>query len=370
MADRKLTIDEALSCASLRAGRSFDVKVIGGERWTQCPESDHSNSYKIHLFEDGFYCNRCGQGGNAPLLFAHLVQRRESIRDAKEAARIMYKMIDGDNPEAKKPMPKTEVVSQAPDVTFDVADITVRDKTYRALLDLLVLSSTDREDLKRRGLTNEDIEVLGYKTAPRNPKEVCKKLLNSGHILEGVPGFYKDNGTWTLRELGEGYYIPFRNAFGQIQFMQIRTRSKKGEGTRYLSLSSNGYEFGTPAKSWAHIHKGKDPEWWKRIVITEGALKADIASVMTGETFVAVAGVGNVGDLPRVLRDLATLGLEHVTLAYDMDEVPNKGAINGEAKIMEYLGPDYLEIPHEKITWTEFKGIDDWAQNVLKKADA
>ena len=360
--DRKLTVEEALDCASSRARRRFDIRVVGHQRFTQCPESDHDTSYKILLYDDGFYCNRCGEGGSVPALFRHLLQKSESIRDNKEAAKIMHSMIRGEDPKARAAKPQVTVVSKAPDVTFDVADISIRDKTYRALLDQLILSSTDREDLRNRGLSNEDIRELGYKTAPRNPKDVCKKLLNEGHILEGVPGFYKDeDGAWTIRYLGEGYYIPFRNAFGQIQFMQIRTRKKKENGTRYFSLSSRTYEHGTGAKSWAHIHKGKDPEWWKRIVITEGALKADIASIKSGETFVAVAGVKNLGDLPRALRDLAFLGLEHVTIAYDSED--NKATEEGKRIIEKMLSVEFLEIPNIECEWSkETKGIDDWLQ--------
>ena len=367
--DRTFTVDDAISLARERARRDFPVKVIGGNRYTQCPASDHDDSFKIKLYDDGYSCARCGQGGNVPSLFMHLLHKTEYIQSGKDAAKIMHSMVEGESPAKPRKPVQVEVVSEAPEVIYEVADIKIRDKTYRALLALLVLEKPDLDDLLRRGLTEEDVKTLGYKTAPRNPKEICKKLLNSGYILEGVPGFYVDeDGAWTLRDLGQGYYIPFRNGFGQIQFMQIRTRKKLKDGVRYLSLSTRSQEQGTPAKAWAHIHKGSSPEWWKRIVITEGALKADIASILSGETFIAVPGVGSIGDLPRVLRDLTYLGLEHVTLAYDMDDVVNENVQKGEARIREMLGINYLEIPFTKCIWDgTYKGIDDWLFNYKKQ---
>lgn len=359
MEGKLLTVEDALQAANAVCSRSFDIKVIRGTRYTQCPESDHKDSYKIRLSDDGFSCIRCGTGGNVPSLFMHLVQHERNVSSGTEAARIMHQILDGDSPSLPA-RPKEVVESAAPEKTYEAADIEVRDRTYRTLLELLPLNSDHRSALRARGLSDEDIRSLGYKSSPRNPDQICKTLLQKGCILEGVPGFYKnDAGKWTLNVYG-GILIPFRNAKGQIQFFQVRT-DRASNGKRYFAVSSKDMEEGTGAKTWVHIHKGKSPEWWKNVCITEGALKADVASCLTGETFIAVAGVGNVGDLPRALCDLAYLGLEKVTLCYDMDKDKNRNVVNGENKIKRMLSPEYLDIPYEVCTWPgEYKGIDDY----------
>lgn len=99
--------------------------------------------------------------------------------------------------------------------------------------------------------------------------------------------------------------------------------------------------------------------------ITEGALKADVASCLSGENFLAVAGVKNIGDLPRALRDLTLSGLEKVYLCYDMDKDKNAAVLEGEQKIGEML--EVLRIPYEILEWEGAKGIDDWlAENKIK----
>jgi len=87
-------------------------------------------------------------------------------------------------------------------------------------------------------------------------------------------------------------------------------------------------------------------------------LKADVASSLSGKNFLAVAGVNNIGDLPRALKDLALKGLKKAHLCYDMDKVENERVLEGEAKVCEML--ELIRIPYDIVEWTGEKGIDDW----------
>ena len=188
---------------------------------------------------------------------------------------------------------------------------------------------------------------------------------------------------------GTGIFIPWKTAKEQIEFLQIRkdkaepvckncdhcdsdgkcTVGQKMEddscsgfkerGMRYFTLSSPDRECGTGARTWVHARKGAKADGWKEVIITEGALKADVASAISGKNFLAVAGVGNIGDLPRALHDLYYAGLEKVYLCYD-NEPDNPAVINGEEQIKEML--NIIRIPYQKVTWEELdlKGIDDW----------
>lgn len=354
MEDRQFTFEDAVICARKYNGTLNDVDLTRRTVTCHCPNSNHKKSKKLFIDFGGgwFNCAKCSQGGSSPVtLFMHVT----GIADSKEAARTMHIALGDD-----KDLPRPAPVEKRPEVmSYSAADIDVRNNTYTEMLDLLALSSTHREALKARGLDDSQIDHLGYKSVPRDRKQLCSSLLQRGCILEGVPGFFKDKqGHWTLNVFGTGIFVPFRDGFGRIQFMQIRTDIPKEDGQRYFALSSAGKDHGSGARTWVHARKG--PKGWKEVIITEGALKADVASMLSGESFLAVAGVGNIGDLPRALHDLYLYGgLEKAYLCYDMDKKQNSRVLEGEEKIKIML--DSLRIPYQTIEWDGAeKGIDDW----------
>ena len=356
--EKKFTFEDAVFCAQKYNGTLTDVDLSRSSVLCHCPHSNHAKSKKIKIDFNGgwFKCKKCEAGGPSPVsLFMHVTD----MTDAKEAARKMHQLL-GDDVKAPRPAP----VPKAPEPKgYEAADIAIRDRTYSLMLEHLSLSLPHRETLKARGLTDKQIGYLGYKSLPRDRKQLCKKLLQKGCILEGVPGFFKDKqGSWTLNVFGTGIFVPFRNGKGQIQFMQIRTDNPKDDGQRYFALSSSGKKSGCGAKTWVHarIEKGI-----KEVYITEGALKADVASCLSGKSFIAVAGVNNIGDLPRALRDLSLAGLEKVSLCYDMDKNSNEKVLEAEAKVMEML--ETLRIPYDVVEWEGEKGIDDWLSKLSSK---
>ena len=53
---------------------------------------------------------------------------------------------------------------------------------YRALLSKLTLASDHRDNLRGRGLTNEEIDRLGYRTTPLvGFLALAKELISEGH---------------------------------------------------------------------------------------------------------------------------------------------------------------------------------------------
>ena len=402
--ERKFTFEDAVLCAQKYNGTLYDVDLTKRAANAHCPYANHKTSKKLYInFDKGYFnCPKCssqngsGKGGSPVSLFMHVT----GISDKTEAARTMHALL-GDEAVNTRPAPAPE---KKPDVNvYDAADLSVRHSTYSALLDLLVLTDSHRTQLRNRGLSDKQIDLFGYKSLPGDPKEVSKKLLQKGCVLEGVPGFFKDKeGRWTMNIFGTGIFVPFRNAREQIQFMQIRSDKKpalckncdhylkggtcscedgprigesikrddscpsfKERGDRYFAFSSPNKEAGCGAKTWIHARKGWKAEGWKEVYITEGALKADVASCLSGKNFLAVAGVKNIGDLPRALRDLTLSGLEKVYLCYDMDKDRNAAVLEGEQKIGEML--EVLRIPYEILEWEGAKCIDDWlAENKIK----
>ena len=392
--ERVFTLEDAVLCAQRKCGELLDVDLTRSVAIAHCPHANHKDSKKLTIkFNEGWFncikCQQTGQhqpsGGGPVSLFMHVT----GITDCTEAAREMHEILGDES--TTKAVAKKQRVKEPEPKKIDIADIDVRDHTYRTLLSLLVLSTEHRSALLARGLTGDQIDRFGYKSLPRDRKAICKKLLQMGCILEGVPGFYKDkDSAWTMNVFGTGIFVPWVNAKGQIEFLQIRKDkadplcrncshcedgkclssgretdksstcdSFKEKGMRYFTFSSPDKECGSGARTWIHGRKGEKADSWKEVFITEGALKADVASAISGKNFLAVQGVGNTGDLPRVLHNLHYKGLEKVYLCYD-NEPDNPAVLRGEASIKEML--EVLRVPYQKVAWDELglKGIDDW----------
>jgi hypothetical protein len=105
-----------------------------------------------------------------------------------------------------------------------------RDRLYRQLLAELELHPEDCADLKRRGLSNLQIELIGFKSIGRNYPQLC------GRYPDLLPGI--DDGGHRLISLGVGYLCPIRNKNGLVVACQLRLRVlPSGQENRYRWLS-------------------------------------------------------------------------------------------------------------------------------------
>jgi hypothetical protein len=106
-----------------------------------------------------------------------------------------------------------------------------RHEQYTRLLNELTLHPDDRADLIRRGFTQEQIELSGFKSIERYQQ------LRS-QFSELLPGVSRSERL-IIRD--EGYLCPIRNADGLIVACQVRLRAlPTGEGNRYRWLSGGG----------------------------------------------------------------------------------------------------------------------------------
>ena len=107
-----------------------------------------------------------------------------------------------------------------------------RDRQYREILAQLSLHSNDRADLVRRGFTDEQIELCGFKSIGRYQRLQARY----SELLPGVTG---NGDRLTIRD--EGYLCPIRNVDGLIVACQVRLRSlPTSESNRYRWLSGDG----------------------------------------------------------------------------------------------------------------------------------
>ncbi len=191
-----------------------------------------------------------------------------------------------------------------------MADVQTRDRVYRALLSVLGLSDAHRAALAARGLTPDAIGQGGYASlpAPASRPAVLRRLRAAldGEIPADVPGIHPG------KLLGAaGLLIPARDADGRI--VALKVRADDPAAGKYLWLSSarqGGASPGAPC----HVPVWTGPVGAVRV--TEGPLKADVATRLSGRLTLGVPGVTAVRSAVPALR---ALGARSVVLAWDAD---------------------------------------------------
>jgi hypothetical protein len=246
--------------------------------------------------------------------------------------------------------------AEVPEPAVETAGVEARDAVYRDFLGRLALAPRHRDDLVRRGLSAERIAAGGYRSVPEltMPWTITGPLRNAGHLLEGIPGFFKSPGRnggsyWTCLKPA-GYFIPVRDAAGRIQALQIRRDRADDGGGKYMMFSSSGRPRGANAHTPAHVARPfvlKDCRVW----ITEGPLKADVASDRLGAVVIGAIGVDG---WPQVIPLLGELGIRSVVVAFDADEPGRKA----KAKVGGVLVAEGYSVA--EASWDPgAKGLDD-----------
>jgi len=338
--------------------------------YTDCPLcGDKRGKMNINIKKNVFRCNYCGESGGMIALYAQAYEicNSDAYRDICDALHSGNLPPGFEAKQAKMP-PSVQNSGLA-----DIADI---HQTLSALLGMLQLAGPHRENLVCRGLTNDQIDRLGYKSTP--PHHLCRqlteRLMNQGCVVKGVPGFYLGgDGKWTVKFYTKtaGMIIPVRGIDGLIRGAQIRLdtpiRDANGSGdstgAKYLWLSSSNKHMGVTSGS--PVHFIGDP-FAHAVYVTEGSLKADVAHCLMNRSFAAVAGANNLSQLDLVFSMLAMGGTKLIVEAHDMDKFSNKMVSAGAAKI--YAMAHKYGMESRQLTWNpEYKGIDDWQLSLKQK---
>lgn len=293
--------------------------------YADCPIcGDKRGKMNINFAKNLWRCNYCNEGGGMLALYGKVY----GISNSEAYREICDTLQNGlTAPEyTVKELPEKVVVEQSA-----LASPQEIHQTFSMLLELLTLSPQHRKHLQEvRGLTDEQIERLGYKSTP--PFYLCRslteKLRSRGCKVEGVPGFYvgkDDKWTVNFNSITAGIIIPARGIDGMIRGAQIRLdtpiRDQESDpdksGTKYLWLSSSSKKRGV--SSGSPVHFVGDP--FARVVyVTEGLLKADVAHYLMDRSFAATAGANNVNKLDMLFALLAANGTEVIIEAEDMDK--------------------------------------------------
>lgn len=321
---------------------------------------------KAHLYS----CLKCGARANT----------RKIVRDLyNESAE---RLILGDDAFKNK---RQEIRAKEKENTLptaDLAPINQRNLVNNKILDLLKLSDEDLgnesipKSLIGRGFSLSEVNRLKYKTINFNTYdqiETFSKVLREevGSKMKGVCGAYqgKDGNYKMYFPLNNpSILIPYRNRFKEIEGFQIRVRKVKGEkGLRYFWLSSSNKFNGCGTGNFVHyatdflydFRKNKEVADIKStIIITEGALKGDLAHFYSHLPFMCVGGVNNIGKIKSEL--LSWNGqIKNVVCAYDMDYLTNSNVQRAEENLKNLVNSAGCE--YYRAYWdTRFKGIDDF----------
>ena len=252
---------------------------------------------------------------------------------------------------------KTVFYKNAPELP--IRPIEERHNVYYDFLCLLRLNKRHRESLENRGLSFHHIHQFMYRSIPTDNvfrREVLEKLA-AKHNLLGIPGFYIDDcGDVQMyyKKCG-GIFIPVCNSEGYIQGLQMRLDvPPDSEDKKFRWFSSKHFKDGTGAKPWIHIVGDTTAN---EICLTEGAMKADISSVLSnGQLFMAVPGVNAIVYLPEIIQEL---GITKVYEAFDMDKKSNKHVKDALITLRKSL--DNIGVEWQSCSWNpQYKGLDDY----------
>lgn len=317
--------------------RGYRVKDPKNEANVVCPFcGDARGKASICVCRDGevknvFHCYDCGSGYNMVTLYAELKHMKGKDR-YKRAYRELYrkkqrqgngKMRSRRAMQQESQKVKKRASSQKKKMAKPLDKEQV-DETYRAMLKYLTLEDVHKKDLVRRGVSEEIINRMvkkGYRSiSVEESLTIARRLLKEGCKLEGVPGFFKNwKGEWDINfhEGNRGYLCPVYDIDGFLRGFQIRLDQPKKKN-KYVWLSSSGMEKGTSITSLVGVSGTPKGE---RICLTEGILKAEIASQLLGVCFLGNPGIGNWRDLSEVLKAAKERGVRHVEEMYDMDKM-------------------------------------------------
>jgi len=281
-----------------------------------------------------------------------------AFKTGNDASGHYYLHRRGNNPGPDVPIPPRPGAPEP-----ERADPDNLNAVYSAWLAELPLSNGHRENLRWRGLTDEQIDRGGYKTMPVQGRARIARTLwqRFGEVVLRVPGIaYKQGrqGEHLTLCCAAGMLIPCRDLAGRITTLKVRRDEVNNSEDRYRYVTSAGYG-GPGAEACAHAPLGT-PQTAERARVTEGELKADVIAARIGETTVSAPGASSW----KVALDmLKTMGCKIVCLAYDADVEQKPTVARSLSAFAGALAAVGIAVELERWQLEDGKGLDDLLAN-------
>jgi hypothetical protein len=177
-------------------------------------------------------------------------------------------------------------------------------------------------------------------------------------LLLSVPGLHvhsSQNGQYLTFGGPAGLVVPVRDLAGRVVALKVR-RDTQDDGPKYLYISSKAY--GGPGPG-APVHVPLQPaRHGPRLTIrvTEGELKADVATQLSGILTISVPGVSAWRGVIPVLAELAP---RVVHLAFDADAATNPMVARATEATAKAVALEGYDVVLESWDSLFAKGVDD-----------
>lgn len=345
-----------------------------------CPYCHRLWKLNVNMEKGVFRCPACDESGNAAKL--HAKMRNFSYKEALAELKN----------EDVSPQNNIKVVETK---EVETASLARRNNVYCSIIKNGLCSKDQYNDLKHRGFNDEQMHwyatIQSANANVNNKVNFCcegtKQILLEDNKFKGIPGIFgnckknadgTENTDWLFLAFPKqaGYLIPVithgKHNEQMISCMQIR--HFQGD-TRYSFFTSAGLKNGVNVSNCNKLHYTRN--FWdstgkmnvpETVNLTEGALKADVASVLSDRCFIAVLGVNNTKDLKNELQFLKKNGCKAINVCFDMDYQDNPNVAKALAKVQKMILDAGLKI--RNITWEkQYKGIDDYLLAQKLKAE-
>lgn len=257
------------------------------------------------------------------------------------------------------------------------APVEVLDRAYAIMLDGLRLSEEDRLAFVKRGLTSAEIQRLGYRSWSHDLTRwysIIHRIEQAigGEDLLRVPGIVRTSIKPEFSIRGSGQLIPVRNLTGAVVAIRIRQVFRALTVAGQAAFDSDGSPAIRKQYVWmsgrrehpedarvaavAHVPLHDDTMDTSVIRVTEGEIKADIATLRTGILTVSVPGVSSWRLAVRVAK---ALGAKCVLVAFDADAETNRDVASAIVQLAERLHGEGVHVAIESWDTELGKGIDD-----------
>jgi hypothetical protein len=155
-----------------------------------------------------------------------------------------------------------------------------------------------------------------------------------------------------------GFFVPYRNEQGLIEGLQLRRFPHEGKD-KYIWLSSKDRTSGVSSGAPVHFAKAELLAGAEEVVITEGALKADIVAYLSHSAVIAAAGVSNFGECFAARLKTSFPRLTRAVVAFDRDLVHNAQVFRALMQLTRQLERARFQVRVRR--WPPpAKGYDDY----------
>ena len=259
-------------------------------------------------------------------------------------------------PEDNAPKPRRKPRSKPAGPDPGLADVDTRHEIYGALIEALSLAEDHRVNLgEGRKFPAGEPERRGYRSLPEGGiRAIVARLVErfGAKTLTQVPGFHLV-GNEVRFSYWPGLLIPVRDERGRIVALQSRRDETREDEPKYPWVSSKS-KGGPGPGSPPHVPLGcPESETWR---LTEGHLKADLATILSGIPTIGAPGAMIWAPCVPILK---AVGCRVVRLAFDADAITKKEVAGALLACSRTLRSKGFEVELERWDLADGKGIDD-----------